>query len=143
SVNPGGPSTRYYVSYRWSDTSNGDNVQHGVVDEPLNLPDDSNWNNGDLNVNRVLRGVQSQNNTNIHVIAGSGIQVKVRVYLGIFDTSVATDDQANLGYVPLRVITNDGTVTGLPLMPEVPVYLDYLIPDHSSASPADQFEYGW
>lgn len=135
--------TRYYVSYRWT-IGSGSNIQQGVVDEPINIPADDLWAN-DINtygvnskVNTVLQGVVAYNNANIHVVAGS-VQVKVRVDLARLP---GTSDQAELGYLPIPILS-DGAATPNYFHLQTPIYAEYLIPDHSSSSPADQFEYGW
>lgn len=145
-VNVISTGTRYYVSYRWTSGS-GSNIKQGVVDEPLNIPADDLWKNDvdtysvTSKVNTVLQGVVAYNNSNVHVVAGS-VQVKVRVDLARLP---GTADQAELGYLPFPILS-DGAV--LPALPtyfklDTPVYLEYLVPDHSTTAPADQFQYGW
>lgn len=146
SLAPDGTSTgtRYYISYRWT-IGSGSNIKHGVVDEPLNIPADNLWFN-DINtygvnskVNTVLQGVVAYNNANVHVVAGS-VQVKVRVNLARLPGTV---DQAELGYLPFPILSDGNTVTPTYFKLDTPVYLEYLIPDHSSTAPTDQFQYGW
>jgi len=138
--------TRYYISYRWT-IGSASNIKQGVVDEPLNIPADNLWKNdvdtytATSKVNTVLQGVVAYNNSNVHVVAGS-VQVKVRVDLARLP---GTSDQAELGYLPFPILSDGAVAPAIPIYFKLntPVYLEYLVPDHSSTNPSDQFQYGW
>jgi hypothetical protein len=142
-------SARFYVSYKYVDGSTG--KVNSVINEPLALPDNVNWNNdtssGMDNANHVLQGLLRKIlplAAQPRIVAGS-IQVTARAEL-VFTASGTVPSIASIAggttpLLPLGTSQDDGTrgfvklppvynnsIPPTTLLPNVQVSVDYLVP---------------
>jgi prepilin-type N-terminal cleavage/methylation domain-containing protein len=141
---------RYYVSYQWRYKGAANPAGNTVINEPVGIPDNTSTSWSGTDTMRVVQGAIINNETtkDRSVIAGP-VPVKVRINLGIDSDGdiinfpnyfpptspspfTAADRQqwAYLGCVPILDDPTDVSPHTLPA--NLPVYVDYLVPDWST-----------
>lgn len=146
---PVNTGARFYVSYKYVDGIS--DKANRVINEPLNLPDNNNWdeesNVGNDDVNYVLQGLLRKKlaAADKPVIIPGNVQVTAHAELLFTSTLPTINDIAGGAAIPLGVDSNNAirgfvelppvfSATGpstKSLMPQVPISVDYLVPSWS------------